>query len=85
MHPGSMYDRHLDDPRPIPRPRSWFRYRIELLTGITGARMAKYRVTWKESILSCVNVIWRPQILGILIFEVIFTIMTFSTSIDMKF
>jgi hypothetical protein len=46
------------------------RYRIETLIGITGAKMAKYRSSWYEVILSPFNVVWRPHLLGVLIFEV---------------
>lgn len=66
-----MYDRHLTDPHPFPRPKSWLHKRFEMLSGITGMRMAKYRATWHESLISCANVAWRPQIIGILIFEVV--------------
>ncbi|OBZ77951.1 hypothetical protein A0H81_02079, partial [Grifola frondosa] len=65
----SMFDRTLSNPMPIPRPPSGLRYRIELLVGITGLRMAKYRIGWRESIFACINVIWRPHLLGALIFE----------------
>ena len=67
-----MYDRKLADPKPIPRPKSALRYRIETLIGITGVRMAKYRATWTEVVLSWFNLIWRPHLLGILLFEVSF-------------
>ncbi len=62
-----MYDRTV---KPIPEPpTSGFRYRIETLVGITGIKMARYRVSWTESILSPINVVWRPHLLGILLFE----------------
>ncbi|KAG6877150.1 hypothetical protein C0992_010680 [Termitomyces sp. T32_za158] len=64
----TMYDRTV---KPIPeRPTSGLRYRIETLIGITGVKMAKYRTSWKESILSPLNVVWRPHLLMILWFEV---------------
>ncbi|KAK0237984.1 hypothetical protein EDD85DRAFT_832538, partial [Armillaria nabsnona] len=46
-----------------------FRYKFEILVGITGIKMARYRVSWTESILSPVNIVWRPHLLGILLFE----------------
>ena len=73
-----MYDRTL---KPIPpRPSTGMRYRIESLIGITGAKMAKYRSSWYEVILSPFNVVWRPHLLGVLIFEVCCSV--FSTSKD---
>ncbi|KAH9918647.1 MFS general substrate transporter [Fomitopsis serialis] len=65
----TMYDRALPNPRPIPRTTSRLRYRVETLLGITGARMARYRTRWRDTILACPSIIWRPQILGILLFE----------------
>ncbi|KAK0192754.1 major facilitator superfamily domain-containing protein [Armillaria mellea] len=63
----TMYDRTV---KPIPEPAtSGFRYKIETLLGVTGIKMARYRVSWTESILSPINVVWRPQLLGILLFE----------------
>ncbi|PBK79305.1 MFS general substrate transporter [Armillaria gallica] len=63
----TMYDRTV---KPIPEPpTSGFRCRIETLVGITGIKMARYRVSWTESILSPINVVWRPHLLGILLFE----------------
>jgi hypothetical protein len=67
-----MYDRTV---KPIPkRLSSGFRYRIETLIGITGARVAKYRSSWYEVILSPFNVVWRPHLLGVLVFEVLYTL-----------
>nr|GAT54834.1 MFS general substrate transporter [Mycena chlorophos] len=63
----TMYDRTI---RPIPpRPSTGLRYRIETLIGITGVRMQKYRVSWAQAIISPLNVVWRPHILGVLLFE----------------
>ncbi|KAK0452396.1 major facilitator superfamily domain-containing protein [Armillaria borealis] len=63
----TMYDRTV---KPVPEPHTTgLRYRIETLVGITGIKMAKYRVSWTESILSPINVVWRPHLLGILLFE----------------
>ncbi|PIL36218.1 MFS general substrate transporter [Ganoderma sinense ZZ0214-1] len=65
----TMYDRKLPNPRPIPRPESALRYRIETLIGITGSRMSKYRDTWRTAVFSILNVVWRPHLLMILLFE----------------
>ncbi|EPS95319.1 hypothetical protein FOMPIDRAFT_1032972 [Fomitopsis schrenkii] len=65
----TIYDRGLPDPHPVPRPKSRVLYRIQTLVGITGARMARYRTGWRDVILACPAIIWRPQILGILLFE----------------
>jgi hypothetical protein len=64
-----MYDRTI---KPIPqRLSTGIRYRIESLIGITGANMAKYRSSWYEVILSPFNLVWRPHLLAVLIFEVL--------------
>ncbi|KAI0777512.1 MFS general substrate transporter [Trametes elegans] len=65
----TMFDRKLANPRPIPLPQSRLRYRLETLIGITGLRMAKYRDSWYEATFACLNVVWRPHLLAILIFE----------------
>ncbi|KAF8804778.1 MFS general substrate transporter [Phlegmacium glaucopus] len=63
----TMYDRTV---RPIPEPTTTgLRYRIETLIGITGSKMQKYRVSWTESILSPLRIVWRPHLLMLLIFE----------------
>ncbi|KAJ3771219.1 MFS general substrate transporter [Lentinula raphanica] len=64
----TMYDRTVS---PIPEPAAGggLRYRFESLVGITGYRMARYRISWKESILSPFVVVWRPHLLIILVFE----------------
>lgn len=62
-----MYDRSV---KPIPEPRhTGLRYRVETLIGITGLKMAKYRPSWRKVSLAPFNVLWRPQIFGILLFE----------------
>lgn len=64
-----MYDRTV---KPIPqRPTTGLRYRIESLFGLTGYKMAKYRISWMQAIIAPLNVVWRPHLLLILIFEVI--------------
>lgn len=65
-----MYDRTLKDPRPYPLPKAWVRRRFELLVGIVGARMAKFRASWKEVSTIWVHLAWRPHVFGILLFEV---------------
>ncbi|KAK7451024.1 hypothetical protein VKT23_012699 [Stygiomarasmius scandens] len=62
----TMYDRGV---KGAPEPGSGLRYRIETLIGITGYRMAKYRASWREAIMSQLDIVWRPHMLGILIFE----------------
>lgn len=63
----TMYDRTV---KPIPEvPTGGLRNRIEALVGLTGAKMSKYRVSWAESILTPLNVVWRPHLLMVLIFE----------------
>ena len=70
MYDFSMFDRKLPNPRPEPIPESRLRYRIETLIGITGAKMAKYRDSWYTAVFAILNVVWRPHLLLILIFEV---------------
>ncbi|OJT14824.1 hypothetical protein TRAPUB_8618 [Trametes pubescens] len=65
----TMFDRKLPNPRPIPVPASRLRYRLETLFGVTGLKMSKYRDSWSDSIFACLNVVWRPHLLAILIFE----------------
>lgn len=64
-----MYDRTV---RPIPEApkETYLRYRIETLVGITGARMAKYRIRLKQAFWVPIKVVFRPHLLGILLFEV---------------
>ncbi|KAF7761482.1 hypothetical protein Agabi119p4_9474 [Agaricus bisporus var. burnettii] len=63
----TMYDRTV---RPIPElPMKGLGRRIETLIGITGWKMAKYRTSWKESIMSPLDVVWRPHLMMILWFE----------------
>ncbi|KIJ61484.1 hypothetical protein HYDPIDRAFT_177044 [Hydnomerulius pinastri MD-312] len=63
----TMYDRTL---RPVPkRPTEGLRYRIETLFGITGLKMAKYRPSWWEVVFCPFNLVWRPHLLSILVFE----------------
>jgi hypothetical protein len=84
-----MYDRSVF---PIPEPAaeasqnglSYVRYRFETLVGITGYKMAKYRLSWTEAILSPLKVVWRPHLLIILIFEVGFGVrFAYSILIDL--
>ncbi|KAH7924715.1 hypothetical protein BV22DRAFT_491586 [Leucogyrophana mollusca] len=63
----TMYDRTV---KPIPpRPSTGLRYRVETLIGITGYRMAKFRPSWSEVVLACLNVLWRPQFFFVVFFE----------------
>jgi hypothetical protein len=62
-----MYDRGA---KPIPEPpTTGLRYRVETLLGFTGLKMTKYRDTWYQAISSPIRIVWRPQLLGILVFE----------------
>ncbi len=64
-----MYDRGVKN---LPsRQTGGLRYRIETLVGITGAKMAKYRVTWYEAVSAPFKLVWRPHLLSILVFEVL--------------
>lgn len=57
----------------IPRAKSAHgkvRRRIETVLGVTGARLAKYRPTWREVSRIWFQLIWRPHLFGILFFEV---------------
>ncbi|KAJ7336903.1 MFS general substrate transporter [Mycena albidolilacea] len=63
----TMYDRGV---KPIPEPpTTGLRYRVETLLGFTGLKMTKYRDTWYQAITSPIRIVWRPQLLGILVFE----------------
>ena len=63
-----MYDRTV---KPVPpRPTTGLRYRVETLIGLTGVKMAKYRTSWPAAIGGCVDLVWRPHLIGILLFEV---------------
>jgi len=76
----TMYDRSLPDPKPISRPRSRLLQRFQILVGVTGWRMAKYRTAWRPVIFACVNLVWRPHIFSILVFEAM--IFGFTTGIN---
>ncbi|KAI0826479.1 MFS general substrate transporter [Irpex lacteus] len=65
----TLYDRKLANPKPIARPASSLRYRIETLIGITGIRMSKYRSSWTDVVLVWFRLVWRPHLLGVLLFE----------------
>ncbi|KAJ7347580.1 MFS general substrate transporter [Mycena albidolilacea] len=63
----TMYDRGV---KPIPEPPTkGLRYRVETLLGITGLKMTKYRDSWSRAISSPFRIVWRPQLIGILVFE----------------
>lgn len=66
---GRMYDRNLSATVRIPTSGSQLR-RLQALIGITGMKMAKYRPSWKESTLIWFQLIWRPHLLSILLFQV---------------
>ncbi|KAL1702681.1 major facilitator superfamily domain-containing protein [Schizophyllum commune] len=63
----TLYDRGL---KPVPpRPTTGLRYRIETLLGITGVKMAKYRDSWLDVFYASFNLVWRPHLLPLLLFE----------------
>jgi hypothetical protein len=64
-----MYDRTV---KPIPEPPTTkgLKYRVETLIGITGVKMAKYRVSLWDAFWTPFKLVWRPHMLSILIFEV---------------
>ncbi|KAF8500306.1 MFS general substrate transporter [Russula emetica] len=65
----TMYDRGVKN---LPsRQTGGLRHRIETLVGITGAKMAKYRVTWYEAVSAPFKLVWRPHLLSILVFEAV--------------
>jgi hypothetical protein len=45
-------------------------YRLQSLAGIVGFRTAKPYPTWKDVLLAPLNLVWRPHLLLILVFEV---------------
>ncbi|KAK7683093.1 hypothetical protein QCA50_013766 [Cerrena zonata] len=79
----TMYDRKLPNPRPFGKPKSLIRDRFETLVGITGARMAQFRVPWSETVLVWFKLVWRPHLLGILWFEAL--LFGFSIGINVTF
>ncbi|KAL1674613.1 major facilitator superfamily domain-containing protein [Schizophyllum commune] len=63
----TLYDRGL---KPVPpRPTTGLRYRMETLLGITGVKMAKYRDSWLDVFYAPFNLVWRPHLLPLLLFE----------------
>lgn len=63
-----MYDRGKH--RPLPLKSSGLRYRLEMLLGVTGYKLAKYRASWWEVSMACLDLLWRPQFILVAIFEV---------------
>lgn len=63
----TMYDRTV---KPVPpRPTTGIRYRVETLLGLTGIKMTKYRETWLQVFWAPFDVLWRPHLLPLLLFE----------------
>lgn len=63
-----MYDRTV---KPIPRRLTQgLRYRFETLVGVTSLEMTRYRASWSDALLSPFGVLWKPHLLGVLVFEV---------------
>ncbi|KAG6379850.1 MFS general substrate transporter [Boletus reticuloceps] len=63
----TLYDRGKN--RPVLPTSSGLRYRFETLIGMTGYRLAKYRASWREVITACLEVVWRPQFIFVVVFE----------------
>lgn len=63
-----MYDRGKRRP-PLLKPPG-LQYRLETLLGMTGYKLAKYRESWWEASMACLNLVWRPQFISVVIFEV---------------
>jgi hypothetical protein len=63
-----IYDRGVKNF--LSRPTGSLHYRIEMLIGITGVKMARYRATWYEAVSAPFKLLWRPHLLSILVFEV---------------
>ena len=49
---------------------SGLRYRVDTLIGVTGYKLAKYRATWWQVSKACWEVVWRPQFIFVIVFEV---------------
>jgi len=62
-----MYDRGKTRP-PVDTSSGW-RSRFEMLVGVTGSRLAKYRDSWWEVCTASLCVVWRPQFLLVVLFE----------------
>jgi len=63
----TQYDRHLN---PVPKSTTkGLRGRFEDVVGITGMKLAKYRQSWASCILTPFDVVWRPHVILILIYE----------------
>jgi MFS family permease len=63
----TMCDRGKNRPK-IPRS-SGLKYRFETLIGVTGYKLAKYRASWLEVTMACLNVVWRPHFILVVVFE----------------
>ncbi|GJE98654.1 MFS general substrate transporter [Phanerochaete sordida] len=43
--------------------------RVRTLVGVTGARLARFRAGWRELVLCPLQLIWRPHLLSIMVYE----------------
>ncbi|CDO78111.1 hypothetical protein BN946_scf184611.g3 [Trametes cinnabarina] len=50
-------------------PPGTFADRVKTLVGITGARLATFRTPWKDLLLYPLQLVWRPHLLSIMIYE----------------
>lgn len=67
-HESRLYDRGVKD---LPPQRAdGLSYRFETLVGVTGFKLAKYRVAWLETLSTPFKLVWRPHLLLILVLEV---------------
>jgi hypothetical protein len=62
----TIYDRFSDQPR----VENTFKARFESLVGITGFRTACDRENWKQAISPMIQLLARPNLMGILIYLV---------------
>ncbi|KAI9568715.1 major facilitator superfamily domain-containing protein [Boletus coccyginus] len=63
----TMYDRGKN--RTVLPRSSGLRYRFETLIGVTGYKLAKYRASWWEVSMACLEVAWRPQFSFVVVFQ----------------
>ena len=66
---NSLFDRR--DPAAYEHvPKDTLSSRIQTLIGVTGVRLARFRAGWRELMLCPLQLIWRPHLLSIMIYEV---------------
>ncbi|KAI0088615.1 MFS general substrate transporter [Irpex rosettiformis] len=65
----TMYDRRPGTPKLVSTAGSTILRRVEVLIGVTGASMAKYRASWWDVSRIWIQLTWRPHVFGVLLFE----------------